>query len=85
MKLENVKQLVNLKTIGEAAESTNLEGFFEDELEILVTEFDNEVYKAGRNNELDDETIEYFDRLRAVIRKEIISTLKTLKYKNLEV
>lgn len=85
MKLEEVKELVNLKTISEVTESTKLEGFFENELEILITEMDDRVYKAGRNNELDGEVIEYFDRLREIVRKEIINTLKTLKYKNLEV
>lgn len=85
MKLSEVKELVNLKTISETVESTGFEGFFEEELEILITEMDDEVYKAGRNNELDDESIKYMNKLREVVRKEIISTLKTLKYKNLEV
>lgn len=84
MKLSEVKELVNLKTISEVAEVTGFEGFFEEELEILITEMNDRVYKAGRNNELDDESIKYMDKLREIVRKEIMNTLKTLKYKNLE-
>lgn len=84
MKLENVKQLVNLKTLAETIDEFGVGDFFDEDLEFILSQVNDEVYKALGNSEFDKDALEYLDNLKILIRNEILNMIRTISYKSLE-
>ncbi|MGL5767639.1 MAG: hypothetical protein ACRCX8_18555 [Sarcina sp.] len=80
MNLEQVKELVNLKVIAESFKTESTQGFFEEDVEIMVKEHNHDVYLALRKGQVvDDEVVDYLDKLQMVIREALIKTIQELE------
>lgn len=86
MELRDVKELVNVNLIAEASETCESMGdYFEEAVEIIVREFNDDVWNAERDCELDEDSLDYLEAVKRAITRELVEALRNMKYKNIRV